>query len=218
VNSEQTLRELTNAIVKGDILATGHAARRLMEKEHPVTATLDAIVDASNIVNDLYNIGEYDRSNVTASSRATLAALQVLDPQLSIEESKGIGKVVVGCIPEDALEFDMPVASSVLRAAGFKTINLPRAVTYENLTSIASQNQCDLVVLLIKTREDDPRVQRLALELRESLLKKTLKVIVGGNLEAARIYGKYGFTNYFSDLGDLVSKLTEIVIKEQEAR
>ena len=218
MNSEQTLRELTNAIVKGDILATGHAARRLMEKEHPVTATLDAIVDASNIVNDLYNIGEYDRSNVTASSRATLAALQVLDPQLSIGESKGTGKVVVGCIAEDALEFDMPVASSVLRAAGFKTINLPRAVTYENLTSIASQNQCDLVVLLIKTREDDPRVQRLALELRESLLKKTLKVIVGGNLEAARIYGKYGFTNYFSDLGDLVSKLTEIVIKEQEAR
>jgi len=218
VNSDETLRELTNAIVKGDIWATEHAARRLMEKEHPVTTTLDAIVDATNIVNDLYNIGEYDRSNVTASSRATLAALQVLEPQLSIEESKGIGKVVVGCIPEDALEFDMPVVSSVLRAAGFKTLNLPTAVTYENLTIVASQNQCDLVVLLVKTREDDQRVQRLALELRESLLKKTLKVIVGGNLEAARICRSYGFTNYFSDLGDLVSKVTEIVIKERESR
>ena len=218
MSSDETLRQLTNAIVKGDTLATEHAAKRLVEKSSSATATLDAIIDAMNIVNDLHSIGEYDHSKVSASSRATLAALQVLEPQLSIEESKGIGKVVLGCIPEDALEFDRAVACSVLRAAGLKTLSLPTAVTYENLTSIASQNQCDLAVLLIKTREDDPRVQRLALELRESLLKNTLKVLVGGNLEAARIYQKYGFTNYFTDLGDLVSKVTEIVIKERESR
>jgi len=126
--------------------------------------------------------------------------------------------VVLGCIPEDSVGFNRAIASSVLRAAGLKTLSLPTAVTYEKLTSIANQNQCDLVVLLIETHEDDPRVQSLALELRESLLKKTLKVIVGGNPQAAKIRQKYGFTNYFNDLGDLVSKVTEIVIKERGSR
>jgi len=86
------------------------------------------------------------------------------------------------------------------------------------LMNIVNQSQCDLVVLLIKTAEGDPRVQSLASGLRESLLKKTLKVLVGGNLQAAKVCQKYGFTNYFIDLGDLVSKVTEIVIKERESR
>jgi len=218
MSSDETLRQLTNAIVKGDSLATEHLAKRLVERKSSVTLALDAIVDAMNIVNDLHSIGEYDHSKVSASSSATLAALQVFEPQLSTEESKAIGTVVLGCIPEDSVGFDRAIASSVLRAAGLKTLSLPTAVTYENLTNIATQNQCDLVVLLIKTHEDDPRVQSLALELRESLLGKTLKVFVGGNSQAAKICQKHGFTNYFSDLGDLVSKVTEIVIKERESR
>jgi len=218
MSSDETARQLTNAIVKGDSSATEDLAKRLVERKRSVTQALDAIVDAMNIVNDLHSIGEYDHSKVSASSSATLAALQVFEPQLTVEESKAIGTVVLGCIPEDSVGFDRAIASSVLRAAGLKTLSLPTAATYEKLTSIANQNQCDLVVLLIKTHEDDPRVRTLALELRESLVQKTLKVLVGGNLQAARICQKYGFTNYFSDLGDLVSKVTEIVIKERESR
>jgi len=217
MSSDETVRQLTNAIVKGDSLATEDLAKRLVERKSSVTFALDAIVNAMNIVNDLHSIGEYDHSKVSASSSATLAALQVFEPQLSIEESKAIRTVVLGCIPEDSAGFDRAITSSVLRAAGLKTLNLQSAVTCESLTSIANQNQCDLVVLLIKTHEGDPRVQSLALEMRESLLKGTLKVLVGGNPHAARICEKYGFTNYFSDLGDLVSKVTEIVIKERES-
>jgi len=216
MSGDDTLRQLTNAIVKGDSSATMQAAKHLVEKRSSVTATLDTIINAMNIVNDLHSIGEYDHSKVSASSRATLAALQVLEPQLSIEESKAIGAVVLGCIPEDRVGVDSAIASSALRVAGFKTFSLPSEVTYENLIGITSQNRCDLVVLLIKTYEDDPRVQDLALELNKSLLKNNLKVLVGGNLEAARICQKHGFTSYFSDLADLVSKLTEIVIKERE--
>jgi len=218
MSRDETARQLTNAIVRGDTLATEDAAKRLAEKEISVALALDAIVDAMNIVNDLRIIGEYDYSKVSSSSLATLAALQVLEPQLSAEESKAIGRVVLGCIPEDSVGLDTALASSVLRAAGLKTRSLETAVTYENLMNIVNQSQCDLVVLLIKTAEGDPRVQSLASGMRESLLKKTLKVLVGGNLQAAKVCQKYGFTNYFSDLGDLVSKVTEIVIKERESR
>jgi len=218
MSSDETARQLTNAIVRGDTLATEDAAKRLAEKENSVALALDAVVDAMNIVNDLRSIGEYDYSKVSASSLATLAALQVFEPQLSAEESKAIGTVVLGCIPEDSVGLDTALASSVLRAAGLKTRSLQTAVTYENLMNIVNQSQCDLVVLLIKTAEGDPRVQSLASGLRESLLEKTLKVLVGGNLQAAKVCQKYGFTNYFSDLGDLVSKVTEIVIKERESR
>ena len=218
MSSDETARQLTNAIVRGDTLATEDAAKRLAEKENSVALALDAVVDAMNIVNDLRSIGEYDYSKVSSSSLATLAALQVFEPQLSAEESKAIGRVVLGCIPEDSVGLDTALASSVLRAAGLKTRSLETAVTYENLMNIVNQSQCDLVVLLIKTAEGDPRVQSLASGLRESLLKKTLKVLVGGNLQAAKVCQKYGFTNYFSDLGDLVSKVTEIVIKERESR
>jgi len=218
MSSDETLRQLTNAIVKGDALVTEQVAKHLLEKRGSVNAALDAIIDAMNIVNDLHSIGEYDHSKVSASSQATLVALRMLEPQFSIEESKAVGTVVLGCIPEDRVGVERAIASSALRAAGFKTLILPTEVTYENLTSITSENRCDLAVLLTKTYGDDPRVQSLASRLSESLLKNTLKVLVGGNLEAARICQKYGFTNYFSDLADLVSKLTEIVIKERESR
>jgi len=215
MSSDETLRELTNAIVKGDTSVTEQSAKHLVEKGGSVTVALDAIIDAMNIVNDLHSIGEYDHSKVSASSQTALTALKVLEPQLSIEESKAIGTVVLGCIPEDRVGLDIAIGSSVLRGAGFKTFILPTEVTYENLTNIMSQHRCDLVVLLIKTHEDDPRVQSLALELRESLLKNAVKVLVGGNLDAARICRKYGFTSYFSDLAELVSKSTEIVLKER---
>jgi len=218
MSSDETARQLTNAIVKGDTYATEDAAKRLVEKESSVALALDAIVDAVNIVTDLRSIGEYDYSKASASSLATLAALKVFEPQLSAEESKAIGRVVLGCIPEDSVGLDTALASAVLRAAGLKTRSLETAVTYENLMNIVNQSQYSLVVLLIKTAEGDPRVQSLASGLRESLLKKTLKVLVGGNLQAAKVCQKYGFTNYFSDLGDLVSKVTEIVIKERESR
>jgi len=218
MSSDEAARQLTNAIVKGDTLATEDAAKRLAEKENSVALALDAIVDAVNIVNDLRSIGEYDYSKVSSSSLAALAALRAFEPQLSAEESKAIGMVVLGCIPEDSVGLDTALASSVLRAAGLKTRSLETAVTCENLMKIVNQSQCDLVVLLIKTTEGDPRVQSLASGLRESLLKKTIKVLVGGNLQAAKVCQKYGFTDYFSDLGDLVSKVTEIVIKERESR
>ena len=218
MSSDETLRQLSSAIVKGDSLATEQIAKQLVEKGGPVTATLDAITDAMNIVNDLHSIGEYDRSKFSTSSRTTLTTLRALEPQFSIEESKAIGKLVLGCIPEDRVGLDSAMASSVLRAAGFKTFVLSTEVTYNNLVSIASQNKCDLAVLLIKTYEDDPRVQSLASELSGSLPKNILKVLVGGNLEPARLCRKYGFTNYFRDLADLVSKATEIVIRERESR
>ena len=216
MSSGEALRQLTNAIVKGDALLTEQAAKDLVERRSSVAATLDAIIDAINIANDLHSIGEYDNSRFSASSSATLAALKVLEPQLSIEESKAVGTVVLACIPEDRVGLDSAISGSVLRAAGLRTLILPTAVKYENLASIASQNQCDLVVLLVETSEDDPRVQSLASELRESLLKN-IKVLVGGD-SAAKICRKYGFTNCFSDLADLVSKATEIVMKERESR
>ena len=216
MSSSEALRQLTNAIVKGDTSVTEQSAKHLVEKGGSVTVALDAIIDAMNIVNDLHSIGEYDHSKVSASSQTALTALKVLQPRLSIEESRAIGTVVLGCIPEDRVGLDRAIASSVLRGAGLKTFILPTEVTYENLTNMMSQHRCDLVVLLIKTREDDPRVQSLALELRESLLKNAVKVLVGGNLDAARVCQKYGFTSYFSDLAELVSKSTEIVIKERE--
>lgn len=218
MSSDEIARQLTNAIVKGDSLATEDLAKLLVERKSSVTQALDAVVDAMNIVNDLFSIGECDHSKVSASSSATLAALEVFEPLLSVEEGKAIGTVVLGCIPDDSVGVDKAIASSVLRAAGLKTLSLPATVTYENLTSIANQNQCDLVVLLIKTHENDPRVQSLAIEMRESSPSTALKVLVGGNLQAEKICMKYGFTSYFSDLGDLVSKVTEIVIKERESR
>jgi len=217
MSGDDTLRQLTNAIVKGDNSVTEQVAKHLVEKRSSVTATLDTIINALNIVNDLHSIGEYDHSKVSTSCRAALDALQVLEPQLSIEESRAIGAVVLGCVPEDRVGFDRTMARSVLRAAGFKTFVLPTEVTYENLTNAVGQNQCDLAVLLIKTHQDDPRVQSLALELRESLLERTLRVLVGGNLEAAKICQKYAFTSYFTDLADLVSKVTEIIIKKRES-
>ncbi len=218
MSRDETLRQLTDAIVKGNNLATEQVVKQLVEKGGPVTATLDAITDGMSIVSDLHSIGEYDNSKFSASSQATLTALRELEPQLSIEESKAIGKAVLGCIPEDRVGLDSAMASSVLRAAGLKTFILPPEATYNNLVSIASLNQCHLAVLLIKTREDDPRVQSLASGLIENLPRNMLKVLVGGSPEPAKLCQKYGFTSYFRDLADLVSKATEIIIRERESR
>jgi len=139
-------RQLSDAIVRGDVGTAEAKARILGQYADDPTEALDDLYDAFRTAESLHTVGEFDEERFAASVNATRASLDVLRSSLIPRQSRFTARICVGPV-SGGNDVMSPIMAAMLAAAGHHVTDLSRSTTPKELLRNAEQNGAELLVV-----------------------------------------------------------------------
>lgn len=96
------------------------------------------------------------------------------------EPEKPIGTVAIGTLEPDMHETPKEMVRKALKRAGFKTIDLGKAVSPQNFASKAKETGVDIVAASINTKPAKDNLSKLNQALVDAGLKGKVVLMIGG--------------------------------------
>jgi methanogenic corrinoid protein MtbC1 len=154
MEQEESLRELTDAIVVGKGDEAKLRAYAALSKGNKEADILDAVVEAVNITSDLEEVGQYDQPKLASVETSVNVCLQVLEEWLSKSEGRFNAKAIVGPVGLKAGALSSLALSASLRSVGFHSISLGKTQTALDLLRNSEELDADLVIPILSSDGD----------------------------------------------------------------
>jgi len=152
---EDRLRELTSALLAGKSEEAKQRAYAALAKGNSERETLDAIIEAVDIICDLQELDQYEPAKIASVENAVNSGLQALEEWLAKSEVKFGAKVIVGPVGLKTGGLSSLALSASLRAVGFRAANLGKTQTALDLLRNSEELDADLVIPLLPERDDE---------------------------------------------------------------
>ena len=154
MKDEVILRQLADAIVKGDAETAEAKAKVIAQYAKNPTEALDDLYDAFRTAESLHMVGGYDEERFTASASAARAALNVLKLNLTPKQTRFTAKICVGPVTggNDVMS---AIMTAMLTAAGCEATDISRATTPKELLRNAEQSSAELLVVSFNEQTTD---------------------------------------------------------------
>jgi len=155
---EESIRELTNALLAGRAEEAKRSTFAALAKANTEREVLDAIVDAVNIISDLQELEQYDHDKLTSLENSVNTSLQVLEEWLAKSEGKFGLKVTVGPVGVRAGALACLALSASLRSVGFRSVSLGKTQTALDLLRNSEELGAKLVIPMLSADDDQQLV------------------------------------------------------------
>jgi len=96
------------------------------------------------------------------------------------EPEKPIGVVVIGNLEPDLHENAKEMVRKALKRAGFKTVDLGKAVSAQTFASKAKEVNADIIAVSINTKQSKENLKKLDQALTDAELKGKIILMIGG--------------------------------------
>ncbi len=143
VSADPALQAIAKGVVDGDEDAVGAAAKVAIASKGPQTV-IDTLIAGMAEVSKLWDDGVYYLPQVILSSDALMVGLNMAETALGSAVVKK-GTVVMHCAHGDIHDIGKNVAAALIRANGYKVIDLGSDVPEETVCKAAKDNKADLV-------------------------------------------------------------------------
>jgi methanogenic corrinoid protein MtbC1 len=212
---EQSLQQLTSALLGGTVDEARRNAYAALGRGNTNGELLDAIIEATNIVVDLHEVGQYEHGKLAAVENSVSACLQVLEDWLAKLEGRFGVKVTVGPVGVKAGALASLVLSAAFRSAGFLSTSLGKTQTPLDLLRNSEELGAELVIPLIPEDGVDQHLRDFQGELERGGFNSKFEVIpiapglpekVETTLTIAR------------NSAEAISKATEWALRKQRSR
>lgn len=147
--TERRLQHLTNQLLEGKPEEARQSTNAALAQGATVNDVLDALVDAVNIIVDLYDVGEYDQNRVLAVENSVNSCLQVIEDQLQRSEGKFKVNATTGPVGLKVGNLLSIAVSAALRSVGIHSVHLGKTQTPLELLRNSEELGADLVVPLL---------------------------------------------------------------------
>jgi 5-methyltetrahydrofolate--homocysteine methyltransferase len=196
-----TLSTLTEAVIQGNIPDSAALAQRALAEGHPPLVTFEeALIPAMDLVGEKMRANEYYIPEVLMASSALEAATEILRPRLVATESLGQrGTVVTGTVEGDLHSIGIGLVSTLLEAAGFRTVFLGTNVTAERFVKQVMEQGADVVALSALLTTTMLRMHDVIVALQEAGLRDRVKIMVGGAPLTASFADEVGADGWSGD-------------------
>lgn len=206
-------RQLSDAIVRGDVETAEAKAKILAQYSEDPTETLDDLYDAFTAAESLHALGEYDEERFAASARAARASLEVLKSSLIPKQTRFTARICVGPVSggDDVMS---SIMAAMLVAAGHQVTDLSRATTPKELLRNAEQSGAEI---LIASFDDQTAAaaKEFVGEFKSGGFSGKFEVIAFVRGPQSTIVEPSSFAFVAYDLMGLLSRTTELLIKRQ---
>jgi 5-methyltetrahydrofolate--homocysteine methyltransferase len=213
---------LQHALVKGldeFVLADTEEARLLAKR--PLDVIEGPLMDAMNVVGDLFGSGKMFLPQVVKSARVMKKAVSVLIPYIEREKSgasRSNGKVVIATVKGDVHDIGKNIVGVVLQCNNFEVVDLGVMASCEKILEAAKRERADFIGLsgLITPSLDE--MVHVAKEMQRLGYRQPL--LIGGATTspahtAVKIDPQYaGAVIYVKDASRSVGVCQQLVTKE----
>jgi methanogenic corrinoid protein MtbC1 len=147
LKDEVILRQLADAIVKGDAETAEAKAKVISQYAKNPTEALDDLYDAFRTAESLHVVGGYSEERFASSANAARAALNVLKLNLTPKQTRFTAKICVGPVT-GGNDMMSAIMAAMLTAAGCEAVDISRATTAKELLRNAEQSSAELLVVI----------------------------------------------------------------------
>ncbi len=147
MKDEVILRQLADAIVKGDAETAEAKAKVISQYAKNPTEALDDLYDAFRTAESLHVVGGYSEERFASSANAARAALNVLKLNLTPKQTRFTAKICVGPVT-GGNDMMSAIMAAMLTAAGCEAVDISRATTAKELLRNAEQSSAELLVVI----------------------------------------------------------------------
>jgi len=181
--SEQLLADLKQAILDYAEDQAEEITRKIIEaKIDPLQVMNQTIADASRELGDKFESGEIFLPHLVMAGDAMARVSELLESTLetgSIEQM-GVKTIVIGTVQSDVHSIGKDIVAMLLKANGFKTVDLGVDVPCEDFVRQAKTQAADVIALSSLLTTTMP-FQREVIQILEAMEERgNYKVLVGG--------------------------------------
>jgi len=180
-DEERILLRLRNAIVELDFDNVKPIAEEAIKSGiSAFKAITGGMAAGMEIVGRKFEAGEYFLSELLVAGQVMNEGMKVLEPHLKVEEVETSGKVVVGTVSGDLHDIGKNVLVTLLRSAGFDTVDLGVDVSSERFVEAIREEKPDILGLSSLLSTSHIEIARTIGALEKAGLRNGVKIIVGG--------------------------------------
>lgn len=209
---EQLYQVISKAVMEGE---EEEAVRRVNEALEaglpPLEIMQRGIVDGIDKTGERWKANEYFLPDVILAADALKAAMVLLKPHLTEEESLAKGrKVVIGVVQGDVHDLGKSLVIAMLTSAGFEVIDLGIDVPLRQFIEAAREDQPDIMGLGAYMTTTMLQMKDIIAELEKQGLRRNLRVMVGGVPTSQEFADEIGADAWGKDALDALDKALEL--------
>lgn len=206
------LKTITDTLIAGDDAAlVGHVQAALDEGTNAGTILAEALIAGMDVVGGRMETGEMFIPEVLMSAMAMGAAVEVLKPFLSDDDTASAGKVVIGTVKGDLHDIGKNLVVMMMESAGFEVTDLGVDVAVETFLDVIREKKPDIVGLSALLTTTMPMMRSTVEQISEAGLRDGVKIMVGGAPVDQAFADEIGADAYAADAGS-ASKLAKAML------
>lgn len=210
------LNQLSECIVNLDFENIEQTAQDAITAGIPAyVAITQGMAKGMEIVGQKFEEGEYYLAELIVAADVMMKGMQVLEPYLKEKDRVPKGKVVLGTVKGDLHDIGKNLVSILLEGAGFTVIDLGIDVPVARFVEIVRAEKPDVLGLSALLSPCIAEMKRVIQALRETRLRDTVKVIVGGATLTDEVAKQIGADYRAKDAVDGVSMCQTWVTKRK---
>ncbi|WP_167880904.1 B12-binding domain-containing protein [Methanococcoides sp. AM1] len=181
-SKEDLLRDAYESFVEIDEKGVIEVIEKWFESDYDVKDLLDSFVEALTEIGRRFDEKEYFLAQLMNSTSLLDKANKIMAEKLAKSgikvESKGI--VVIGTVKNDTHDLGKNIASSMLRIAGFKVIDLGKDRYASEFVDAAIENKATIIAASSMTSTTMNNLKDLIDLLKEKGIRDDIKVMISG--------------------------------------
>ncbi len=178
---KEILNRLIDCIVNLDIDGVQQACKdALAAGIPPFRAVMEGMAKGMDVVGQKYEAKEYFLAELIMAGETMKEGMTILQPHLKPGDLKVTGKVVIGTVRGDLHDIGKNIVATLLKAAGFDTIDIGTDVPAEKFVEAVRERKPDIVGMSALLTVTMTEMETVIKELKKAGLRDEVKVIIGG--------------------------------------
>lgn len=203
---EPALQKIFDNVLEGDMGSVKENVQAALASNVEAEAILkQGLIPAMGEVGRLFEEGEYFVPEMLIAARAMQAGLEIIKPLLVESGVEPLGKVAIGTVQGDLHDIGKNLVAMMMEGAGFEIYDLGVDVPADNFVQAVKENQVHILALSALLTTTMPNMQTVITSLKDSGLRKQVKVLVGGAPVTQEYANEIGADGYAADASQAAS-------------
>lgn len=209
----EVLEKIYTSMVEIDVDSTPKLVQQAIEDKVDVLAILDALTKGINTVGDKFEALECFLPELITAAGAMEESMVFLRPlldELNLADGNS-GTIVIATLQGDIHDIGRNIATVMLKASGFKVIDLGHDVKPDVIIQKAEELGADVIGLSSLLTTSLPFSRDLINLLKEQKLRDKYKVVMGGGAVTPDYVEKIGADGFAGDAANGVRLIRRIL-------
>ncbi len=209
---QEILKKLNDGVVNFDEEMVKEVAQEALDEGiKAMEAIMDGLAAGMEIVGDLYDKHEYFVPELLMCADALYAGLDILRPQVNMEEGEGQskGQVVIGTVQGDVHDIGKNLIKLMFDIAGFTVHDLGRDVPLEKFVEEQIRTDSEIVALSAMMTTTMMGMKKVIQMIKEK--NPNVAIMLGGAPLTKEVADLFGADGYAESAGNAVQEAIKMI-------